>query len=418
MELGRLGILPFFWLGGSVVFLWALRIGGALAATVSTFLFTTLPPVLAHAGLMTTDMAAAACIGAAALASLYWAERPTAKRSIVFGFFLALAVLAKFSALVFLPAAWMLMYAASFLERPHGWGKSSIGATGIVLGTAAVLVWAGYLFTFHRVEYLNLNLPAPALFTGLRSMWVRNQETGWAYLLGERSREGFWYFFPVVLAVKTPLALLLLTGLAGWSAIRFRACVRILLPLAFSLGILAIAMASKINIGSRHVLPVYVGVCVASGIAAAHVLTVSGIKRRFAVIGLLAWQLASGLRHHPDYLAYANEFAGGHPETVFADSDLDWGQDMKRLGARLQAAGATEVTMNLFNRSYLLAGHPFPKVKEMPESAQPPAGWSAISLTHWKLNAVPAWVAHIPPHEVVGRSIYLYYFPSKAARPE
>ncbi|MBX5497296.1 MAG: glycosyl transferase, partial [Bryobacteraceae bacterium] len=57
LSLARAGILPFFWLASLAVFLWANRVAGRLAALVAVLLFTTTPPVLAHAGLATTDMA-------------------------------------------------------------------------------------------------------------------------------------------------------------------------------------------------------------------------------------------------------------------------------------------------------------------------------------------------------------------------
>ena len=76
LSLARLGILTLFLLAGAVVFLWANYAGGPLAGLIATFLFTTIPPVLAHAGLVTTDMAATAFTGAGAYAALLWAERP------------------------------------------------------------------------------------------------------------------------------------------------------------------------------------------------------------------------------------------------------------------------------------------------------------------------------------------------------
>ena len=66
LALARLGILPFFLLACAMVFLWGNRIGGPLAALAATFCFTTIPPVLAHAGLVTTDMAATAFTAAGA----------------------------------------------------------------------------------------------------------------------------------------------------------------------------------------------------------------------------------------------------------------------------------------------------------------------------------------------------------------
>jgi hypothetical protein len=221
-----------------------------------------------------------------------------------------------------------------------------------------------------------------------------------SYLLGRVSRTGFWYYYPVVLAVKTPLALLALAVVG---------CRRFSTPVAFSVAILVCAFASRINIGVRHILPIYVGLAVIGGAAAASMWHRQATRWVLAV--LLLWQIASGALQHPDYLAYTNEIAGAHPENFVADSDLDWGQDMKRLGERLRHAGATEVTFESFNKTYpMLAGESFPRILPA-DSAHPAPGWNAVSVSAWKIFGVPKWADRVPPQERVGRSTLLWYFP-------
>ena len=111
LALARLGNLPFFWIGSLVVYLWAARIRGPSAALVAVLVYTTIPPVLAHAGLATTDMALGVMTPAAALAALCWAERPDRRRSLAFGALVALACVSKFSAILFLPAGCLAMWA-------------------------------------------------------------------------------------------------------------------------------------------------------------------------------------------------------------------------------------------------------------------------------------------------------------------
>ena len=101
LALARLGILPFFWLACAVVYWWTRRSFGEPAAFFATLCFTFLPPILAHAGLATTDMALTATFGASFLALLLWLERPSPGRSVWFGAALAAAILSKFSVLAF-----------------------------------------------------------------------------------------------------------------------------------------------------------------------------------------------------------------------------------------------------------------------------------------------------------------------------
>ena len=184
-------------------------------------------------------------------------------------------------------------------------------------------------------------------------------------------------------------------------------------------------MFSGINIGLRHILPIYIGLSLLGAVALAHAWSIprQATWIRAAVPFLLFWLAASSLLNHPDYLAYFNEFAGRQPEKVLVDSDLDWGQDVKRLGLRLQAAGAHSVTFAAFVGADFKRQPGFQGiVVQVPPDAwapaTPSAGWNAVSLTLWKKHLGPfqflpghAWPDKIPPRERVGKSILLWYFP-------
>jgi hypothetical protein len=165
-------------------------------------------------------------------------------------------------------------------------------------------------------------------------------------------------------------------------------------------------MTGHIDIGVRYLLPVYAGLAVTAGCLAA---TVRSTPARITVAALLAWQLISGALQHPDYLAYTNELAGSHPERFLADSDLDWGQDMKRLGDFLARRGVTQLTFAPFNRTYLWAGHALPPLQSG-DTNHPSPGWNAVSITIWKVFGYPKWADTAPqPQQRIGRSILLWY---------
>ena len=192
-------------------------------------------------------------------------------------------------------------------------------------------------------------------------------------------------------------------------------------PLIFSLAILVVAMWSNINIGARHILPIYIGLSLAAAAGVARLWELcAGRKWLLGVLGaLLFWDAGASLMSHPDYLAYFNELAGSQPENILVDSNLDWGQDLKRLGARLRRAGAREVHFNQFWIADLEKEHGFPPVREM-DFSQPSPGWNAVGLTYWRIVRLQLhqmypqaqfWPDHIPPTERVGKSILLWYFP-------
>ncbi len=417
----RLFMLPFFWIGAAAVYFWGLRIGGTRTALLSTLIFTTTPTILAHAGLATTDMALTAFVSATLVASLYWASKPGWRTSAILGLTLGLALLSKFSTLVFLPAAWLLMYAAHLLLDWPGVlpalkrAVKALPWTAFSAAIALLLVWTGYRFAIGHVDYLDATLPAPAFFTGIRYVYLHNNVGHLAYLLGHLSQHGFWYYYPVVLAVKTPLATLLLLAIAIGLAFR-----KIAMPLALIAALLAVGFFSHINIGVRHILPIYTGFAVCGGAALDRLFSANRKWMTWTASVLLLWQIVAGVIEHPDYLAYTNEIAGSHPERILADSDLDWDQGMRGLALRLQQLGVEDLHFTPDSTGYMIAeGHSFPHYEEMPDGDQPPPGWSAICITAWKLSGQPKWAERIEPTEKIRRSIYLYYFPpGSPPRPE
>ncbi len=400
LALARLGILPLFLLASVVVFLWANRTGGPLAGLIATFLFTTIPPVLAHAGQVTTDMAATAFTAAGAYAALLWAERPDRPRTVALGLAVGLGMIAKYSLLVFLPPIFVAMYLCQWRGiraipgqlREH-W-RPAMAAAAI----ACLVIWAGFRFSFGPLSFAHVSLPAPRFFDGLKDVWDHNENGHASYILGERRHFGVWYFFPVTLGVKTPLAMLVLIGWSLWTAWRKR--LKIAAPLAYCAVILAIAMSSRINIGVRHVLPLYAGLAVIAGVGAATLLRDSSARWAALLFALFGWQVVSGALAHPDYLSYTNEITRGRPENFVAESDLDWGQDMHRVGDFLKKAGAAEVTFTPYNVTYTEAGHAFPKVTRSDWYHASP-GWNVVSLSGWKVYNHPGWIGNRPapiPH--------------------
>jgi len=429
LAMARLGILPFFWIACLVVYEWGRRYFNRTVAVLAVCSFSFLPPVLAHAGLATTDMALTAFLGAAFLTLMMWVERPTPARAAWFGLCGGLAILSKFSCLVFFPAAAgaaFLWYAAT--ERPpvgHLFQQFRRRLTTLPLAAlvGCLVIWGGYRFSVGKVPPTNLVLPAPELYAGIREVQIHNRGGHYSYLLGERGTQGWWYFFPVVLAVKTPLAFSILVGVWVFLAVKRRLGFQLnWVPAAFAASIMAVGMTSHINIGLRHILPIYIGLSLLAAMAAYWMLQQVGERRwRVVAVALLAaWFAASSLLSHPDYLPYFNELAGDHPENIVADSDLDWGQDIKRLAKRLKEVGAQEVTLSTALVADFETEHGIPHRIDKMDVIHPPSGWVAIGISWWKeyrlglFDRFPQyvlWPDRFPPAEKVGKSILLWYFP-------
>ncbi len=161
---------------------------------------------------------------------------------------------------------------------------------------------------------------------------MTHSEARSTFLMGELSDRGFPQYFLMTFLFKTPLPLLLLTALAVARVPRLarRDAVLLWLPVVVYVGL---SSTRGLQIGHRHLLPIYPFLFVAAGEAVSRLVA----WRRpiglavAAVLGL--WYGVGTLRVHPHHLAYFNEIAGGPANgwRLLVDSNLDWGQDLKRL---------------------------------------------------------------------------------------
>jgi hypothetical protein len=425
LALSRAGNLLFFWLACWLVFLWGRRIFSPAGAALSVLFFTMTPTVLAHAGLSTTDMGVTACFAAATYASVRLLEDPSPKTSLWLGIGLGLMVLSKFSALAFYPAAAITALAYWLYSRRPAVPEFTrlVAARLHWIGLATLLglliIWAGYRFSVGKTVWIPFSVPFPELYSGVKSVMDHNARGHLSYFLGELRTGGWWAYFPVLLAAKLPLGLLILAAVGLWRRpVRPAGAWPFALAVAIPAAILIVAMSSRINIGIRHILPAFPFLAI---IAAAGTLWLIQQRPRgnwalWTATAAAGWLVIGSLAAHPDYLAYFNALAGDEPERIVVDSDLDWGQDIKRLGQRLRELNAPTVTFTP-SISISLASHGFPPHQQN-DAGAPAPGWNAVQMTHWKLNRMGlplddpngrTWPDILRPTERVGRSILLYY---------
>lgn len=156
-----------------------------------------------------------------------------------------------------------------------------------------------------------------------------------SFLAGRISETGFAWYFPVAFAIKTPLALMLLSacGAAALTVrpVRRRANIYLAIGLAgFALAYGAAVLIGKLDIGHRHLLPLYPLLIV---VASASAMWRRSRAGRVLITGSAVWLLTANLWNYPHYLSYFNVLIGGpsRGHLYLADSNIDWGQDLKRL---------------------------------------------------------------------------------------
>jgi hypothetical protein len=429
LSLARAGILPFFLLSIVVVWWYARDLGGELAAFFAALLYSNLPPVLAHAGLATTDMAVTAGVAATLMLLHRFVRVPRPGTAALLGLAAALAFTSKFSSLLFVPVAGLVIV---LMTRER---RRALGATALALLVCALAMWAVYRFRFERLHGLTLDLiatyvrahrslhplatyldaiplPMPELFAGIAQMLLHNAEGHESYLLGQFDYNGWWYYFPVAIAVKTTIPFLLI-ALTSVAVVKQRA------PYFAALAIVVACMPVRINIGIRHVLPIYPLLAVSAGCALAWAWQ-RGRAGRAAVVIALAAELFVSARAHPDYLAYFNAFAGNAPEKILIDSNLDWGQDLLRLEHRARELKIGALRLFYFGTADV-ERHDLPPLLPVDEYEHPLPGWFAVSVGMLGSRDHPAtfpWLKRYPVYERIGKSILLYRIPGEPSRAE
>jgi hypothetical protein len=262
-------------------------------------------------------------------------------------------------------------------------------------------------------------IPAPDFLRGLWEAKEQGTRESSAYFLGKMRHGVCWDFFLVALGVKSPLAFLLLVGI-GMAVLlkrwQYRRDWRFLAPVVAAVAILLVTMPVKLHLGVRHILIVYPLLSIAAGFGAVALWRNTAHRgwARTATILLLGWLVVSSVRAHPDYFPYFNELAGGRPERILVDSDLDWGQDLLRLAAALRSRKVDKVALCYFGTADLSRRGLPPYTDLVP--FRPTTGWIAISLGKLKGSyseppGAYAWLEAYQPVALVGRSIRLYDIP-------
>jgi hypothetical protein len=404
------------------VFLWTRARFGPAAAFVALFLAVLSPDLLAHGQLVTTDLGAAAFMFFAVVAFDAALQRTTPGRVLLAGVALGAALATKLSALGLGPILLVLALARLADPRPlilrlgaerRVEGRAARAAVLAVLllallPLAVFVIWAAYGFqrSFGADPALSASfpwdalrashplvhgtvlaardlrvLPDPYLFGFLR--FFEHSEARRAFLLGQVSATGFPQFFLVSFLVKTPLPLLglLLLALAGRGrdAARPGALAVAWIPL---LVYAALTQTRGLNIGHRHLLPLYPYVFVVAGVAGAWLPRRFGKAGAFLLAGLLGWYAWGTLSVHPHALAYFNETVGGPANgwRVLVDSSLDWGQDLARVEPWMRRHGITRYKLSYFGSASpvyhgitgeMLPGYSSPRVPHVTREVRP-----------------------------------------------
>ena len=360
-----------------IVFLAAQEMFGTPAGFIALGLVVFDPNLLAHGAVLGTDVGLSCFMFGSIYAFYRYVKAPSAWRMALVGVLAGLALAAKHTAILIGPM--LIMLAVVEIVRnssPSGESRKKYafrlaGAIVVISVIAIAILWGFYGFRYQaRPAGMQLNPPLAEFMHGLsRPHEVKGLQlvAHWkllpesyiygltdvrimsdfyqSYLLGTVYPHGVWSYFPATFVIKSTLTLLILfvaaiVAIATRKLTRWREILFLTIPPAFYL---LIAMASRMNIGLRHILPMYAFLWVlAAGGAVALIRT--NRKWAYAVIALLVFQAVSSARAYPAYMAYANELWGGPSQTYkyLSDSNADWGQQLKSVKKYLDARGVKD----------------------------------------------------------------------------
>jgi 4-amino-4-deoxy-L-arabinose transferase-like glycosyltransferase len=341
-----------------IVFFAAREWFGEKAALIALCLAVFDPNLVGHSALVTTDIGVTLFFLASIYAFYRYVKMPTWTRLGMAGVAAGLLLATKHSGILLAPML-MLLIVWEIACTPKGERRRVAlrltGAFAAIVMIGVVVLWAFYGFRY-AARPAGMKFPTVAQYAEPLSnfskssvIWIgrmhllpesyliglidvkRMAEFYPTFVLGRQLAHGVWWYFPLVIVIKTTLGLLALVVLALIAIAIGRLRARrelafILIPWVVYLGV---AMASGMNIGARHILPLY---ALAAILAGGGVVAWSAKSRRWVWICgvLVAAHIASALIVFPNYTPYANEAWGGpkNLHNLLSDANVDWAQQL------------------------------------------------------------------------------------------
>jgi 4-amino-4-deoxy-L-arabinose transferase-like glycosyltransferase len=468
----RIPMILLLILLGFFIFKAAKEIWGPKTALLSLFFYTFSPTFLAHGRLVTTDVAAAFAFFIGIYFFVKALKNPNSKNIIFSGLSFGIAELLKFSLILLVPFFIFLAFCWWLVKK-----EKILTILKVVFFTFLIgylLIWPVYFY--HTLNYPTEKQAQDALFLlfsfpikkaglivskmaeipilkpysqyllGLLMVLERASSGHTTYFMGEVGAAGWKTYFPTVYLLKEPLSFHLLTLIAlffglsqifkkfsfkdifsrlkEWLKNNFETAAMIFFLILYWLS----SLTSNLNIGVRHLLPVFPFTMLLVSRQIIKILETSKWQKVFffLLVFLLSWQIISVLKIYPHFLAYFNELAGGPDKGYLytVDSNLDWGQDLKRLNNWLLENKIPKIYLDYFGGSdpkYYLGEKFEPWWGTRSPNDLPKGSYLAVSATFLqggRGKPIPGfnqptgyyrWLDQYQPIAKIGYSIFIYH---------
>jgi len=436
LKKGRIPGLLFSLLGIPLLMVLGSELGDIRKGIYAAFIYSFSPNLLAHARLMTPDASVTVLFIAVILMWIIMLRKQTLLTSVGGGLLLGVALATKYSAGLMVPVlavGWLLCMPG---KRTRGFIHTVIAA-----GVSAVTLTGIYaIYVVPVLDHISLNseradevirysnhlsstigriLFMPAVIYRYGAIIAGNAVMK-SYLLGRFSFSGWLSYFPIAMAIKTPLALLITVSCAsGWFVrrsnilpLRPRHLVAII-PLFYMI----VTLVLGIQVGLRHVLPVYPFMCFCAGSLIVAWTRMNPALKKIAW-GLMIVLTMESVFIHPHYLAFFNAGVGspsnGHRYLV--DCNLDWGQDLPALARYQKEHKIPDIRLSYFGTDDPSRyGIEYSFLCNMPGKERPRPGVYAISATYRQgiyhyprhLHEI-SWFRNNTPDHILAHTIMVY----------
>lgn len=482
----KLPMLLFFILAAIMVFYWGRKLYGDVGGITGLIIFSFSPTILAHSRFVTTDVAALFGIILSTYFFVRYLQNPTRSNLVIAGLATGVGLATKFSTVLLIPFFAILALVWGYFGIPSlkKLPQKAYSAVKYFGGTVFVFL-IGLIIVVYPLYYFNTyNYPAERQYNDARLnlatygnrlfadpiVWASNKPVirplaeyavgilkvnqraiggNTTYFLGEVSRMGWHNYFPIIYFIKEPIAwwlsVIIALVMIGFQLRKpFRKpknrfqdfIVKHFAEFAMLLWLViywAVSINSTLNIGVRHLLPIYpFAILLVTGqlsrIGKARIP--AKLKKSIVtlVVLIMGWYVLESINIYPYYLTYFNQFAGG-PQNGYkyaVDSNIDWGQDLIRFSDWVKQNNIPKIETDYFgwaDAQYYLSSRYIPlwgsKYLDGNDfSARNESdGWMAVSASFLMgsqgspdqpnpINYI--WLQSYKPYTVIGHSIFIY----------
>ncbi len=445
----RLPMLLLTVLLGWVLFVLGRRLGGDWGGLLCVTAYTTMPAFLAFGPLVLTDVAIA-LFAALTLwtAGELW-RNPDRRNTRWFGLALAGALLSKFSSSILVIALitfvlttrwWPIADQPAEKAAARGWRKlrwralrkGTLLAAGVVYVVYFVLSWnqpvdipglAGRGFPISLAG--RLLMPLWLFLRGF--FWVVLTAVRPSFLLGRQYPHGIWFYFPVLLILKSLpgfIVLLVMTlVLALWHRRKSRGVSVIPAELAphwraiwvSLLVFTGICLVSPMDISIRHFsVPLVLLILLMAPLPRLIERSAGRMVWAAAAVVMAASCLITAVRIYPYYFPYASPFGMGRPAYwLMSDSNVDWNQALPEVQQFARQRGLTDVPVDYYGMAESTVFVPRSRVWDCQAPADSDAGhWVFLSANMILDGHNCGWIMQYPHESVAQGGMYAIRLPS------